>query len=34
MKSNPSKLDDAEEFEPTLASQGKSLEIHKKNTLG
>lgn len=32
MKSNPYKIDDAEEFEPTLASQVKSLEIWKNHT--
>lgn len=30
MKSNPYKIDDAEEFEPTLASQVRNLEIYEK----
>lgn len=32
MKSNPYKVDDAEEFESTLASQVKTLEIYKNHT--
>lgn len=32
MKSNPYKIDDAEEFEPALASQVTSLEIYKNHT--